>query len=113
MASKNVFKDSCRAALFCSLILKFLCVFVVIGGRDDRQHRLPGPFPAQCVGDFPPENLSALYPAASSRQRHHPGHTAHAHQQQFKGMTNMCVCVMEPHGALHELSSVGGEWAEI
>lgn len=62
------------------------CVFVVVGGWDDRQHRLPGPFPAQCDRDFPPQNLPALHPAASPRQWYHPGHTAHTHQQQFKGL---------------------------
>lgn len=80
-------------SLFVALqISACLCVFVVVGGWDDRQHRLPGPFPAQCVRDFPPQNLPALHPAASSRQRHHPGHTAHTHQQQFEGI-KICVSV--------------------
>lgn len=87
----------------CPLLLfwyKFLCacVFVVVGGRDDRQHRLPWSFPAQRFGNFPPQNLPALHPATSPRQRHHPGYAAHAHQQQFKGMAYMCACVIEPQG---------------
>lgn len=98
--------------LFCTLETN--SVFVVVGGWDDRQHRLPGPFSTQCNRDFPPQNLPALHPAASPRQRYNPGHTSHTHQQQFKGLyIYMCVCVcVRALRLLHEPVSVGGEWAE-
>lgn len=64
----------------------FLCLILVVCGRDDRQHGVPGPLPAQRDGDVPPQNLPALHPPAPAGQRLHPGHAAHTDQQQLKGL---------------------------
>lgn len=73
--------------VFIRLLLPFLlCVSVVIIGRNDCQHCLPGSFSTQHLRDFPAKNLPVLYSSASSWQRYHPGHTTHTHQWQFKGM---------------------------